>query len=169
MYGHRPRRTTESPDGASPTGSPPLSGCARPAWFPDGYRISVSPIVGPSTKPRGSGAPASKLGLPDSGGGLAHEGPTLRVQLLVRRRNSPPWRRGNHARDLRSRPPLLPRPLGHHTPLCGRNREVSRLTGLQVPPWGGDWLPTGRGRGDGRIPLYGSHPHRDRHPHLLGL
>jgi len=53
------------------TGSPPLSGCARPAWFPDGYRISVSPIVGPSTKPRGSGAPASKLGLPDSGGGLA--------------------------------------------------------------------------------------------------
>src|SRR5215218_3091120 len=58
--------------GLHPTGSPPLSGCARPAWFPDGYRISVLPIVGPSTKPRGSGAPASILGLPDSGGVLAH-------------------------------------------------------------------------------------------------
>jgi hypothetical protein len=91
------------------------------------------------------------------------------ASLRVRRRISPPCRSGNHARDLRSRPPLLPRPLGHHTPLCGRTAGPPG-TGLERSSLeGGHWLPMGRGREVGRFLLYGPNPYRDWHPHVLGL
>jgi hypothetical protein len=80
------------------TGSPPLSGCARLAWFPDGYRVfGLSLSVGPSTKPRESGPPASILGLPDSGGALAHEGQARSADYLQNNRVDD-TKRGNHAR-----------------------------------------------------------------------
>lgn len=73
--------TTEAHIGLRGTGSPPLSGCARLAWFPDGYRVSIFPYrsalrpnpASRAHRPRYSAFPTAVGGL------LALEGPTLRV------------------------------------------------------------------------------------------
>jgi hypothetical protein len=69
----------------------------------------------PSTKARESGPPASELGLPNSGGGLAYEGQTLCVTGRWAVETSA-FAVGDKRATLLSRPPLLPCPLGHHTP-----------------------------------------------------
>jgi len=121
MYGLRSTRTAETPYGASPTGSPPLPGYARLAWFPDGYRVSIFPYrsalrpnpASRAHRPRYSAFPTAVGGL------LALEGPTLRVTTGKASNLSALAGRKPRAKIL-ARPPLLPRPLGHHTPYCGR-------------------------------------------------
>ena len=97
MYGLRFTRTAETPYGASPTGSPPLSGYARLAWFPDGYRVSIFPYRS-ALRPN----PASRAhrprysAFPTAVGHWLTKGRRF-ASLRVRRRSSPPWQEGNHA------------------------------------------------------------------------
>ena len=66
------------------------------------------------------------------------------------------------------RPPLLPRPLGHHTPLCGRTAGPPG-TGLSGPPYGEDTgSPWGGEERSGAL-FHGPNSHRHRYPYLLGL
>ena len=142
---------------------------ARLAWFPDGYRVSIFPYrsalrpnpASRAHRPRYSAFPTAVGGL------LALEGPTLRVTTGKASNISALAGRKPRAKIL-ARPPLLPRPLGHHTPYCGRNPEHQVQASRGSSSCGGHWLPMGRGREVGRFP-YGTHPHRNRHPHVLGL
>lgn len=82
-------------------------------------------------------------------GDWSHEGPALwrhswlGVELLRLGSKETP-------RDTEGRPPLLPRPLGHHTPQCGRDRSGDLRTELRFPLPGRPGSPRGRGREAGR-------------------
>jgi hypothetical protein len=118
MYGHRSTRTAETPYGASPTGSPPLSGYARLAWFPDGYRVSIFPYrsalrpnpASRAHRPRYSAFPTAVGAL------LALEGPTLRVTTAKASNLSALWE---------GKPP-------RHTELALRGSIISAYVGQQV-------------------------------------
>ena len=168
MYGLRFMRTAETPYGASPTGSPPLSGYARLAWFPDGYRVSICPYRS-ALRPN----PASRAHRPRYSAFPTAVGHWLTkgrrsASLPVRRRSSPPCEEGNHAPQY-GRVHLSCRARSVTT---RRFAGVTRSTRYRLPvvppraedtgsPWGGE-------ERSGAF-SHGPHPYRHRHPHILGL
>src|SRR5947209_302367 len=67
--------------GLQGTGSPPLSGCARPAWFPDGNGSRSFPIGRPFDQTTRVGRTGLETRPADSGGALALEGPAPERRL----------------------------------------------------------------------------------------
>lgn len=100
---------------------------ARLAWFPDGYRISIFPYRSALRPNHASRAlPASILGLPDSGGGTTGSRRADAPRHYgLRRRISPPWQEGNHARKYSSAHLSCRARSVTTRRTCGRNREVS--------------------------------------------
>src|SRR6185312_2129138 len=172
MYGLRPRRTGRIPIRGFKELAPhrcraaPDSRCFLTAIGSRSFSLSV----GPSIKPRESGPTASELGLPDSGGGLVYEGPTLRVNYLsgveLLRLS-----RKETARNNSLAPTSLAAPAKvTHAISCGRDRRTARSGSLWFLPTLGGLAPGREEKRDVGAPLpYGPHPHRNRHPHTLGL
>ena len=149
------------------TGSPPLSGYARPAWFPDGYGSSALPIGRPFDQTPRVGRTGLETRPADSGGALANEGPAPERPLRRTAETSALYRRKPRAMLLLAFASLAA-PARSPNPDAGVTARPPRSAGGSSRPRG-PGSRTGRGREAGRNTPYGSNPCCHRHPHLLGL
>jgi hypothetical protein len=169
MYGLGPRRTAESPYGASSTGSPPLSGCARLAWFPDGYRVSIFPYRS-ALRPN----PASRAHRPRNSAF-----PTAVGHWLTKgRRSASLLAKASKFSALARRKPRARLTLAP-TSLAAPARSPHAV--LRASPWslqarvlrsslaGRTLAPHGEGKRGRALPSHGPDPHCNRHPHVLGF